>query len=138
MINEITLKSQGIIAQSSSNLLYVSGQVPGIPGSSSSINRGSIGEQTDHCFVNIRAIVEAAGSSMNKIVKVNVFLSVFSPDPESGEKPQDTFDRKFKAMNEVYAQQFPKEKGPQPARSCVGVAVLPLGVDVEIECIALA
>jgi 2-iminobutanoate/2-iminopropanoate deaminase len=125
------------VIPSSSDLLYVSGQVPGIPGSSTAINRGSIGEQTNHCFINIKAIVEAAGSSMDKIIKVNIFLSVFSPDPETGEKPQDTFNRKFKAMNEAYVRQFPKEAGPQPARSCVGVAILPLGVDVEIECIAL-
>jgi 2-iminobutanoate/2-iminopropanoate deaminase len=128
-------QSQAVIAPANSKVIYVSGQIPGIP--PSTINRGSISEQATHSFANIKSILEAAGSGLDKIVKVTVFLSILSPTAPEGESAQDTFNRKYTAMNEVYAKQFPKEAGPQPARSCVGVAVLPAGVDVEIECVAI-
>jgi len=127
--------SQAVIAPPNSSFIYVSGQIPGIP--PSTINRGSITEQTTHSFANIKTILEEAGSSLSKIVKVTVFLSILSPTPAEGEGAQDTFNRKYAAMNEVYAKQFPVENGTQPARSCIGVATLPAGVDVEIEVVAI-
>lgn len=74
---------------------------------------------TEAVFVNLAAVLKASGSSFNKVVKVNVFLSDMA-----------NFDR----MNSVYAKHFSSHK---PARSCVAVRELPKGVDVEIECIAL-
>ena len=66
----------------------------------------------------MKAILEAAGSSMEKVIKCTVFIT------DMGQ---------FAAINEVYAQYFSE---PFPARSCVQVAYLPKGVNVEIEAIA--
>ncbi|PNY25611.1 L-PSP endoribonuclease family protein Brt1 [Tolypocladium capitatum] len=71
------------------------------------------------CIKNLAAILEAAGSSIDKVVKVNVFLS-------------DMDD--FAKMNEVYATYWGDVK---PCRTCVAVKTLPLNTDVEIECTAL-
>jgi 2-iminobutanoate/2-iminopropanoate deaminase len=79
-----------------------------------------ITEQTQQTFDNIQAILEAAGSSMDRIVKTTVFL-------------QDMAD--FAAMNEVYKARVP---APHPARSTVQAAKLPGGALVEIEAIAEA
>ena len=68
---------------------------------------------------NVKAVIEAGGSSMSKVFKVNVFLA-------------DMGD--FAAVNEVYKEFF---SAPYPARSCVAVAALPLGARVEIEAIAV-
>ena len=81
---------------------------------------GGIAEQTARALDNLKAIVEAAGSSLDHAVKVTVFL-------------KDMND--FAAMNEVYARYFPKNK---PARTTVEVARLPLDLRVEIDLIALA
>ncbi|CAJ2500143.1 Uu.00g029960.m01.CDS01 [Anthostomella pinea] len=70
------------------------------------------------CIKNLTAILEAAGSDINKVVKVNVFLSNMDD---------------FVAMNEIYSQYWGKVK---PCRTCVAVKTLPLNVDVEIECTA--
>ena len=98
--------------------VFVSGQVPLRPGEST-VMEGDIGEQTEQVFANLRAILEAAGSSLEQLVKTSVFL-------------QDLGD--FAAMNEVYA----KHVGPEPpARSTFEVAKLPAGARVEIEAIAV-
>lgn len=70
-------------------------------------------------LLNLSAILEEAGSSLDNVVKVNIFLTDMS---------------NFAAMNEVYAQFFAKD--PKPVRTCVAVHQLPLGTDVEIECVA--
>ncbi|KAF2973102.1 hypothetical protein GQX73_g672 [Xylaria multiplex] len=70
------------------------------------------------CIKNLTAILEAAGSDILKVVKVNVFLSNMDD---------------FAAMNEVYSQYWGDVK---PCRTCVAVKTLPLNVDVEIECTA--
>ena len=80
---------------------------------------GSIAAQTEACIANIRAILSAAGSALDRVVKVNVFL-VYMAD--------------FAEMNGVYEKWFTG----RPARSCVAVRQLPKGVPVEIECVALA
>jgi 2-iminobutanoate/2-iminopropanoate deaminase len=81
---------------------------------------GDITAQTRRVLQNISAILEAAGTSMSKVVKTTVFMTDLS---------------QFSAMNAVYAEFFPANP---PARSTVGVASLPLGALVEIECVALA
>ncbi|KAB8228109.1 Endoribonuclease L-PSP/chorismate mutase-like protein, partial [Aspergillus alliaceus] len=96
--------------------IFVSGQIPA--DASGNLVTGNIGELTQACCNNIKAIVEAAGSSVNKIVKVNVFLTDMA---------------NFAEMNTTYERFFTHK----PARSCVAVAQLPKGVPVEIECIAL-
>ena len=99
-------------------LVFVSGQLSLRPGEKE-LAPGAITEQTEQVFANLRAILEAAGSSLDKLVKTTVFL-------------QDLAD--FPGMNEVYA----KHVGPTPpARSTVEVAKLPSGAIVEIEAIAL-
>ncbi|KAI9801420.1 MAG: hypothetical protein M1825_003400 [Sarcosagium campestre] len=96
--------------------IFVSGQIPATP--SGGLVEGDIGAKTTACIDNVAAILAAAGSSIERVVKVNVFLT-------------DMAD--FAAMNAVYAQRF----AHRPARSCVAVKQLPMGVPVEIECIAL-
>ena len=97
--------------------VYVAGQLGLRPGESE-IN-GSITEQTEQALLNVRAILEEAGSSLDRLVKTTVFLT-------------DLGD--FAAMNEVYARHV---GDPPPARSTVEVSALPSGGIVEIESIAV-
>ena len=107
--------SQGIAA---GGLVFVSGQLSLRPGDKE-ISAGTIEEQTEQVFANLRAILEEAGSDLDRLVKTTVFL-------------QNLDD--FQGMNSVYA----KHVGEQPpARSMVEVAKLPSGALVEIEAIAL-
>ena len=98
--------------------VFVSGQLALHPGDKQ-IELEGIGEQTERVFQNLRAILEAAGSSLDKLVKTTVFL-------------QNLDD--FAGMNEVYASHVGDRP---PARSTVEVAKLPSGALVEIEAIAL-
>ena len=107
--------SQAIAA---GGFVFVSGQLGLKPGDSEI--SGGIQEQTEQIFRNLRAILEAAGSSLDRIVKTTVFLT-------------DLGD--FSAMNDVYAGHVGSSP---PARSTVEVAALPSGALVEIEAIALA
>lgn len=79
---------------------------------------GTIGEKTAACIANLKSVLGAAGSSISKIVKVNIFLTDMA---------------NFAEMNQEYERWMVHK----PARSCVAVKQLPKGVDVEIECIAL-
>ena len=98
-------------------LVFVSGQLALKPGDHE-LSGGSIQEQTEQIFNNLSAILTAAGTSLDKLVKTTVFLA-------------DLDD--FQGMNEVYA----KHVGDRaPARSTVEVAALPSGALVEIEAIA--
>jgi 2-iminobutanoate/2-iminopropanoate deaminase len=99
-------------------LVFVSGQLSLRPGEKE-LAPGEIGAQTEQTFANLRAILEAAGTSLEKLVKTTVFL-------------QDLDD--FPGMNEVYAKHVGETP---PARSTVEVARLPSGALVEIEAIAL-
>jgi 2-iminobutanoate/2-iminopropanoate deaminase len=99
--------------------VFVSGQLALRPGEKE-LTGGSIAEQTEQVFANLGAILEAAGSSLDRLVKTTVFL-------------QDLDD--FAGMNEVYAKHV---GGDPPARSTVEVAKLPSGALVEIEAVALA
>ena len=99
------------------DLVFVSGQIPVRPGSTQLVGPG-ITEQTEQVFANLRAILEAAGSGLERLVKTTVFL-------------KDLGD--FAAMNDVYK----KHAGETPpARSTVQVAAIPAGALVEIEAIA--
>ncbi|KAF5871765.1 putative endoribonuclease l-psp protein [Botrytis fragariae] len=103
-----------------SSTIYCSGQIPCTPeGEILTLETSSISAMTELCIKNLSAVLKEAGSSIEKVVKVNVFLT--------------TMDN-FAEMNGVYEKLF-KHK---PARSCVAVYQLPKGVPVEIECIALA
>jgi 2-iminobutanoate/2-iminopropanoate deaminase len=100
------------------DFLYVSGQVA-LRAGESVIVAGGIAEQTEQVFANLQAILEEAGSSLDRLVKTTVFL-------------QNLDD--FAAMNEVYARYV---GAAPPARSTVEVAKLPAGALVEIEAVAL-
>jgi 2-iminobutanoate/2-iminopropanoate deaminase len=99
-------------------LVFVSGQVALDPEAQALVT-GGIAEQTEQVFVNLRAILEAAGSSLDRIVKTTVFLQSFDD---------------FGGMNEVYARHV---GSVPPARSTFEVVKLPSGALVEIEAVAL-
>jgi 2-iminobutanoate/2-iminopropanoate deaminase len=106
--------SQAVI---SGDHIFLSGQTPIDPASGALID-GSLAEQTQRCFDNLAAVLEAAGLGFGDVIKVNVYLT-------------DMAD--FAEMNGVYALQFEE---PFPARTTVAVAALPLGARVEIELVA--
>lgn len=108
--------SQGIKAN---GFVFLSGQIPLVP-ETMQIIEGDIQAQTDRVFANIAAVLTAAGTTLDKVVKTTVFLA-------------DMND--FTAMNEVYARYFGDHR---PARSTVQAARLPRDVRVEIEIIAVA
>ena len=100
-------------------LVFVAGQVGIKPGASETVG-DSIQEQTEQALQNLGAILETAGSGLDRLVKTTVFLQNFDD---------------FAGMNEVYA----KHVGDKPpARSTIEVAKLPSGALVEIEAVALA
>jgi 2-iminobutanoate/2-iminopropanoate deaminase len=100
------------------DLVFCSGQA-GLDQSTGKLVEGGIEAQTHQTLVNLGNILEAAGSSLDRVVKTTVFM-------------QDI--KEFSRMNAVYAEFF---KSEPPARSTVQVAALPLGAAVEIEAIAL-
>ena len=107
--------SQGIHA---GDLVFTAGQL-GMDPSMGKLVAGGVEAQARQALTNLQAVLEAAGSSLDRVLKVTVFM-------------QDMND--FKAVNGVYAQFFTHDP---PARSAVQVAALPLGGLVEIEAIAL-
>ena len=107
--------SQAIMAN---GLIFASGQIAFDP-STGELNTGNIEEQTRLVLNNLKAILEAAGSSLDKAVKCTVFL-------------QDLND--YSRMNEVYGEFF---KPPYPARAAFQVARLPKDAKIEIEVIAI-
>ncbi|CAO3672542.1 unnamed protein product [Rhizopus stolonifer] len=98
-------------------MVYTSGSLPVVP-ETGDITEG-IKEQTRQSLVNLSKVLEASGSSLDKVVKTTVFLKDMN---------------NFTSMNEVYATFFKKH---QPARSAVEVARLPKDVSIEIECVAV-
>lgn len=98
--------------------LYISGQVPIDPATGKMVE-GGITEQTTQALKNIKAILTAAGYSLNDVVKSTCLLSDMSD---------------FKAMNEVYAKFYTSD---QPARAAFAVKALPLGALIEIETVAV-
>jgi 2-iminobutanoate/2-iminopropanoate deaminase len=102
------------------NLLFTAGQIALDP-ETQDIVAGGISEQTDRVFANLKAILEAGGSSFSLVLKATVFLKNFDD---------------FAAMNAVYASHLAAGGNPPPARTTVEVARLPKDVLVEIELIA--
>lgn len=108
--------SQAIAA---GELVFTAGQIPLDP-ESGQLVPGDIEAQTHRALQNLQALLQTASSSLAAVMKTTVFMT-------------DLAD--FKRMNAVYAQYFASEP---PARSTVQVAALPLGAQIEIECVALA
>jgi 2-iminobutanoate/2-iminopropanoate deaminase len=100
-------------------LLFVSGQIPLDPATGTLV-QGTMADQTRRVFANVRAVLEAGGSSLAQVVKTTIFLI-------------DMDD--FAAMNEAYASVFPVSP---PARATVEVSRLPKDARIEVDVIALA
>jgi 2-iminobutanoate/2-iminopropanoate deaminase len=99
-------------------MLFMSGQIPLDPGTMQLVE-GTIQMQTERVLENLKAVLAAAGLTLENVVKTSVFLKNLSEFPQ---------------MNEVYARYFPTNP---PARSTVEVAKLPRDVSVEIDAIAV-
>ncbi len=106
--------SQAIVAN---GLVFVSGQIPVDP-VTDQLAEGDIAMQTELVLENLKGIIQSIGSSLDRAVKVTVYLSDMSD---------------YAAMNEVYSRYFPSEP---PARSTVAVARLPRDVRIEMDLIA--
>jgi reactive intermediate/imine deaminase len=96
--------------------VYMSGQIPLVP-ETMEVVEGDMRVQISQVFDNLKAVAHAAGGSLDKLVKVNIFLTDLSH---------------FPLVNEVMAEYF---KEPYPARAAVGVASLPKGVAVEMDAV---
>ena len=96
--------------------VYLSGQIPLDPDNMELV-KGDIGAQVHRVFKNLRAVCEAAGSSLDGIVKLNVFLTDLA---------------NFATVNQIMSEYFSE---PYPARAAVGVVALPLGAEVEMEAV---
>ena len=107
--------SQGIAA---GNFVFASGQLPINPATGEMPE--DIKDQARASLLNVKAVLEAAGTSLDKVVKTTCFLADI---------------KYFAEFNEVYAEFFPGQGAP--ARSAVGIAALPKGAKVEIEAIAI-
>jgi 2-iminobutanoate/2-iminopropanoate deaminase len=99
------------------NLVFTSGQIPIDPATGDLVT-GDIVKETEQVFVNLAAVLAAAGTNLERAVKTTVFLTDMGL---------------FAKVNEVYARHF---REPFPARSTVQVAALPKGVSIEIEVVA--
>jgi reactive intermediate/imine deaminase len=103
-------------ARRAGDTVYVSGQIPLDPATGALIS-GDIDAEIRRVFDNLKAIAEASGGSLGHVVKLNVFLTDMTHFPK---------------INEIMATYFAM---PYPARAAVGVAALPRGARVEMECI---
>ena len=106
-------------AVAANGLVFCSGQIPLDPGTGELVT-GSIADQTRRCMENLKAVLIEAGSGLDHLVKVNVYLA-------------DIDD--YAEFNEAYGEFIGTEA---PARAAVAVAGLPKGARVEVECVALA
>ncbi|WP_018691581.1 RidA family protein [Algicola sagamiensis] len=96
------------------NTVYLSGQIPFVPETMEVISE-DFAEQAQQVFKNLAAVCEAAGGTLNNMIKVNIYLTDLS---------------NFATVNEIMSQHF---QTPYPARAAVGVSELPKGVQIEIE-----
>jgi 2-iminobutanoate/2-iminopropanoate deaminase len=101
----------------SGSLLFLAGQIPLDPATGKMVS-GTIAEETDRIIDNLRAVLSAAGATLDNVVKTTVYLINMAD---------------FAAFNQAYARHFTKDP---PARTTVAVAALPLGARVEVEAIA--
>ena len=97
--------------------VFCSGQIPLVP-ETGLLVEGGIEEQARQMFANIKAVLNAAGLDFANVVKTTVFMTDLT---------------QFATLNGIYAQYFPENP---PARSCVEVSRLPMGLSIEVECIA--
>jgi reactive intermediate/imine deaminase len=98
------------------NTVYLSGQIPLVP-ETMQLVEGDIAEQVRQVFRNLSAVAKAAGGTLDDCVKVHVFLTDLG---------------NFATVNQVMAEFFSE---PYPARAAIGVASLPRGAEVEVDCI---
>ncbi|MDR0662793.1 MAG: RidA family protein [Spirochaetaceae bacterium] len=105
--------SQGIV---SDNFVFTSGQIPLCPETGGIVGR-DITEQTEQAIKNLKAVLEAAGSGLERVIKTTCFLATMDD---------------FVPFNEVYSRHFPE----RPARSTIAVKQLPKNALVEIEAVA--
>ncbi|EGZ46820.1 RidA family protein [Neisseria wadsworthii] len=99
------------------NTVYMSGQIPLDPATMTIIGNGDFAAETHQVFKNLKAVAEAAGGSLDDIVKLNAYLTDLG---------------NFATFNEIMSQYFSQ---PFPARAAIGVAALPKGVQVEAEAV---
>ena len=113
-------KAIGPYAQATvvNGMVYTAGQIALDPATMEVVT-GNVAAQTEQVFKNLAAVLDAAGSSLSKVVKTTVFLADMA---------------EFAPMNEVYARAFGDHR---PSRSTVACLGLPRGVRVEIECVAV-
>ena len=100
------------------SFVFVSGQVP-VDTSTGTLISDDFEQQVEQTFVNLKIVLEEAGSSLEKVLKTTVFLTDMNEFPK---------------LNEVYMKHFQKDR---PARSCVEVKKLPYNAKIEIEAIAI-
>ncbi|KII90322.1 hypothetical protein PLICRDRAFT_52072 [Plicaturopsis crispa FD-325 SS-3] len=112
----LPIYSQAVISK---GLVFLSGNI-GFAPDQKTVIEGGVQAQTRSALDNLGKILVASGSGFEHVTKVNIYLTNLARD--------------FAPMNEVYAQYFNKDA--LPARTCIGVAALPLGAEVEIECVA--
>lgn len=103
-------------AVAAGGMLYASGQIPLDPANGEVVS-GGLPAQTKQVLENLKAVVEAAGSELSKVVKVTIYI---------------TDMKQFAVVNEIYGSYF---SAPFPARACVEVSELPKGVEVEMDAI---
>jgi 2-iminobutanoate/2-iminopropanoate deaminase len=109
--------NQAVVAN---GMVFVAGQISIDPQTNTIVHSQDVTQQTEQVMANLEAILTAAGSSWDQVVKTTIFLA-------------DMAD--FGAVNQVYAQYFNLDTAP--ARACVEVSRLPKDVKVEIDCVAI-
>jgi reactive intermediate/imine deaminase len=107
--------SQAVIHR---GLVYVSGQIPLDP-VTGEVVEGEIEAQATRAFANLRAVLEAAGSGVDRVLRTSIYLTDLSLFPR---------------VNAIYESLFRGD--PKPARSTIGVAGLPLGAQIEVDAVA--
>jgi 2-iminobutanoate/2-iminopropanoate deaminase len=110
--------SQAVVT-SGLRTIYCSGQIPLDPQSGQMVGEGDVEKQTHRVMQNLAAVLQAAGASMEAVVKTTIYLTDL---------------KNFAAVNQVYGSYFPQSP---PARSTVQVAALPRGAAVEIDAVAV-
>ena len=106
-------------ANAAGEFIFTSGQIP-IDPATGKLVEGGIEEQTRQVFANLKAVLEAGGSDLSRVIKTTCFMT-------------DLGD--FARMNQIYAEYFPD--GAYPSRSAFQVGALPMGAMIEFEAIAM-
>ncbi|WP_442504112.1 RidA family protein [Marinivivus vitaminiproducens] len=102
------------------NWLFVTGQMPTLPGGGQTLVEGGVEAQTDRAMANLGLVLDHAGASLADVVSVRIYLT--------------HFERDYALMNAAYRRHF--APGRLPARTCIGVTGLALGALVEIDMVA--